>query len=810
MPVGRNDQNSKNKCGLECDMNLMTSKKATRKMNPGSLISIVLFLFALFICLLQAERTSYLPPVQIAGEHEFVEGTPAEQILYDGISLTPGIYEICMDYTTDRDYSGHCDVTDESAREGRLLTNGEHFYKGKGRTSFCLWLYDATDTLKISALYEGEGYLKTGALTIRNTGKLWSVAGVILFVCAVVLWGGQRIYAKYRQGRIPSGAWKTAAVLLLITFAASLTQMSGYLLGGADLTYHLQRIEGVKDSLLAGQFPVRIEPEWLYGYGYANGIFYCNALLYLPAFLRLAGFTITTSYNIYCICLNLATACIAWYCFGRIFRDNRIGLMCSALYTLSIIRIYKLAIVGAVGEGSALTFLPLIFYGMYLVFADTGKYLADAGETPARGRAWVYLAFGYAGLMQTHVLTCEITAFLTLLICLVCIRRIFRKNEFFLLLKGAAGAVGLSFYYLVPFLDYYITQDMHIRHVSGRTIQERGLYFAQLFVNTWTESTREWLGTKGMIDVEPVSPGTLCMLTLIMFFILWGIDVLRYFRGAGNASDHIGSKSGSDPADVSIRATVRLSAIFSGMLLVMTLHRFPWNRIQELGPVMASLVSSLQFPNRFLGWAMVFLIMVFGYCVYRFAGKRFTYPVGILLTVLSIVSGSLCLLKDSSDEDHRLYLYNEAGMGFGYISGGEYLVEGTDDLLLTFEGPEAQEGVEISGYSKHYQSVRLNCRNTNNEESYVDLPLLLYKGYRAKSADGSRLFLCAGDNGRVRVLLPAGFTGEARVDFVSPAYWRVSELITLITICVIFSALKCPEMVKKMRILHRQKIDNSR
>ena len=195
-------------------------------------------------------------------------------------------------------------------------------------------------------------------------------------------------------------------------------------------------IEGVKDGLLSGQFPVRLEPEWVNGHGYANGVLYCNALFLFPALLRLLGFTVTASYNMFGIALNVATALIAYYCFAKIFKNHYIGLFCSGLYTLSVFRIYRLMIVTAVGEGSALTFLPLILYGLYRVFTENPR------EKSYR-TAWLPIAFGYAGIMQTHVLTCEITAFLTIIVCLVFIKKIFCLPTFLELAKGAAGAADL-------------------------------------------------------------------------------------------------------------------------------------------------------------------------------------------------------------------------------------------------------------------------------------------------------------------------------------------------------------------------------
>ena len=726
-------------------------------------------LIALVICAVLALDARRSRNLVIDDELPFTQGKARTVNVYEGLSLAPGVYEVCLQYDTSADYAGHCTVQDDTLHAGLLRTNGEHFYAGKGQTGYTVWLFAPTETLRVEVSYEGAAYLRTGSLVIRNTGKLWTMLAVwLLFVAACV--EALRLLARYARARQTQASaaypvasqmgdapgsriYIVAAALLLITFAASLSQLGDYLLGGADLTYHLQRIEGVKDSIRAGVFPVRIEPEWLYGHGYASGIFYCDALLYLPALLRLAGVPITTAYNIYCICLNFATAWIAWYCFGKILRDWRVGLWCSALYTLSIVRIYKLAIVGAVGEGSAITFLPLVFYGMVRVLTE------DTAEKAYR-TAWLPLALGYAGLIQTHVLTCEITAFLTLLTCVVCIRRILRRPVFFMLAKGALGALGLSMWYLIPFLDYYLTQDMHIRHVSGRTIQERGLYPVQLLINTWSEHIIELLEAKGYEGIETIAPGTLPVCGLLMFGLLW-IFMRRKLSQAA-----------------------KLSALYAALLLCMTLRVFPWNTLQNKGAIMASLISSLQFPNRFLGWAMVFLTMVCGTCLcvlLQSAKPRLVAGAATLLLAASVLSGSLYLLRDASGEEHRIYLYNEAGMGFGYISGAEYLVQGTQEAQLTFAGPVCAEGVRIEAYTKRYQTIRCTCVNETAAEAYVDLPLLLYKGYQAVDEQGQRLSVTDGENHLVRVQLPAGFAGELVVRFVSPFYWRIGEWITLLT-----------------------------
>lgn len=715
--------------------------------------------------------------ISYSGEYAFEPGVATEgTIIYENIALKPGVYQLALIYSTDQDYSGMCSVREDTAHPRLFMTNGEHLYKGLSATSYYLWVFAPADNAIVTVSYSGQGTLSTGDLLIVNTGKLWGIIGVVLFgLSAFGLFG--MIYVAYnRQYKVKTETKWVAFWLMAITLLASLPQLRNSMFGGADLTYHLQRIEAVKDGLLSGQFPIRIAPEWLYGYGYADPIFYCNTFLYFPAFLRMAGFTVTIAYNLFCIALNFATAWIAWYSFSKVFKDNRIGVMCSALYTLSFIRLYKLTMVGALGEGSAITFLPLIFYGMYRIFTEDT-------EDKAYKTAWLPVAFGYAGVVQCHVLTCEITAFVTLVVCVVCIRRVLKRPIFMALVKGAMGAVGLSLWYLVPFVDYYLTQDMHIRHVSGRTIQERGLYPVQLLLHSWSDVIRDRLIEVGFTEIEPAAVGLLFILALAVFFLLWICGRLR----KGNV---FAGKAPGVIIEPSARQTAKLSAILACILLAMTLRIFPWNQIQESSALMASLVSSLQFPNRFLGWSTVFLCMVFGFCVYYFRGRKGGYMAAILLTVISILTGPVYLLYNAFLEQGNLTLHNEESMGCGYISGAEYLVEGTNYSLLTFTGPVTEEKVKISAYYKGPLYTKATCVNVDTKEGCIDFPLLLYKGYQAITDTGEKLTITRGDNYQVRVILPAGFEGDVEVRFVSPFYWRISELITMLTfvwigVCVV-------------------------
>ena len=67
------------------------------------------------------------------------------------------------------------------------------------------------------------------------------------------------------------------------------------------------------------------------------------------------------------------------------------------------------------------------------------------------------------------------------------------------------------------------------------------------------------------------------------------------------------------------------------------------------------------------------------------------------------------------------------------------------------------------------------------QRQYIELPLLYYKGYRAKESGGGILSVVCGENNVVRVLVPSGFQGIIEVDFAGFWYWRAAEVISLVT-----------------------------
>ncbi len=714
------------------------------------LISLIIYAFLFIPCILlfffSRGKEVYYDPAGItvnAGE---------ETVIKENLKLSPGIYKIAFDYSleTDELYGGFCNVSDEGVRAGGLECTGSPIYDGLSRNEFEIYLSDFTETLDISVnAYTRE--INLSGLTVKNTGKSRLVLLSYLTVLTVLVDFVLIFVQKIRDNSINRETKTNIFCLVLIWLFASIPLLLNNTLSSADNGYHMQRIEGVASGLLSGQIPVRLEPHWLQGHGYANGVFYCDLFLIVPAIARIIGFSVTDSFNIYCLIVTLCTVLAAFKAFEEIFRKNTHALILTALYSLSTIHFHKFIQLGNLGEGTASVFLPLVMLGVYRIFyTDT--------EEKGYKKAFIPLALGMAGMINCHVLSSEISAMVLVIICILNIKKFAKLKVWRELFKAAGTALLLSLWFIVPFLDYYITQDVHVKHVFARTIQEMAIFFPEIYMNFWGDQTK------------PTGLGIALTAGLFAFLIIRVGSILLNRKEKDNIRDF---------ADVFF--------VIAIVTTIMSIEWFPWNKIQSLGGFIGSLVSSFQFPSRFLEWGTIASVAVFGYLLLYFEKKRIKteYAVCIVLAFLSLLFSSVYLNDIHLAEDYRYMIANVEGIGNGYISGAEYILERTDESKLHYSKETAGPDVETSGYQAGNLKAALFVKNNSSDENYVDVPFLNYKGYRAKDSKGNNLKVVTGENNLVRVIIPGGFSDEISVKFVSPIYWRISEIISLLSLAAL-------------------------
>ena len=717
----------------------------------GVIIAYVAVTLLLFFCYLSSHGKTVYESGEAISVPVGEEGTLAADL-----GLNPGIYEVILSYDIDTEVmiDRSIRVEDETLDQQRLLCSGGPVYNGRSQMDFSFILRDTSSALKL-VLGSGSGAMDVAHIWIRDTGKRWTVFWGEVTVLFLAAMAGIGITGKIRRKEWGRDQILTGGILAVIWLIASLPFFYDASMSTADSLYHMHRIEGVMHSLRAGIIPVRLEPHWLQGYGYANGVFYCDLFFVPAAIIRLLGFSVTAAFNFYGMYVNAATVAVSYYVFREIFRKTDIALLTCGIYCLSCMHIYKLVQTGAVGEGTALVFLPLILLGLYRIFC--GSEAVRPGRT-----AFLPIALGGAGLVCCHVLSTEITVGVVLLFLLLYVRKWRSPVIWGDYLKGGLGALLLSAWFVIPFLDYYIREDIHVKHVFARTIQSEGLFFPQLYMLYWPNGG-EKPDFGGLLHAYPSGVGLAAFAAVLGYYILWGTG---FFGTKGEKT-------------LELYGFGKRCAVLSTMLMVVSLRSFPWDLIQEHSGMFKGLISGIQFPNRFLQWALLFGTVCIGCILLRLSeDSAERYLMKTCLIAFLVVS--VFYQTDRLTEDGGwFYLGNPEGMGVGYISGGEYLIQDTDPSLLKYEKITCGSGVSYSG--PVFGALRCDAyvQNGSAEDSYIEFPLLYYGGYRAFDETGKALPVVSGDNHVVRVILPAGYTGGVTAGFVSPGYWRIAELISI-------------------------------
>ena len=133
-------------------------------------------------------------------------------------------------------------------------------------------------------------------------------------------------------------------------------------------------------------------------------------------------------------------------------RDNQIAAAGALIYLLSAYRITNVYIRAAVGEYTAMAFFPLIVYGFVRVYTKDEKELGIRDYLP--------IVIGLGGLIESHVLSCELSAMFIAVVCLVNYKKTFQRRRFLTLVKAAVLTLCVNMAFILPFLD---SMQMNIR-----------------------------------------------------------------------------------------------------------------------------------------------------------------------------------------------------------------------------------------------------------------------------------------------------------------------------------------------------------
>lgn len=685
------------------------------------------------------------------------------------LDLKRGIYNIQIDYTVDCPGSSVFVSSGLSAME--VQCSPINLDPSAFSASMVLQLDRADDDVVIRVAFSGQGHISILNIGIYETSHTYKKnIFYAVFLCLLISVGYLFMQSDIRIRKI-------SLALSCIFLVSCYPLYTNFLTVGHDLPFHLLRIEAISQGLSNGVFPVKLHPLWAREHGYAVGIFYGDALLYFPAFLRLLGFSIQSAYKFFVAFINLGTILLSYYAFRGMFSSDGSGLLGCLAYALAPYRLMDLYTRAAVGEYTAMMFLPLVLYGFYMIFRKEHR-----GNWP---KAVVLTALGMSGVIHSHVLSSLMICFVALAACLVLIRRVFDLH----ILRSLACAAGLtlvlSLNFIVPFLDFY-REDLMINSPdwAGRakgSFQAAGLFPIQLFALFQHSNGGAWDTSIGINEEATYSIGILLVIGLFLLIYLLCIHH-AYCRNNRN-----------------YRAAL-LCALLGCLLCYMSTCYFPWGALASLGSAAKSIIDSFQFPWRFLAPATVLLTFALCYS-FDVAKKALGGQWNMLLTasliLLTVNCGWYFFDFSFSMEPYRVYTTSELYTMQMYSY--EYLPTGTDpEAILT--NAVRLDGASLESYQRKGTSITCDV-SAQPEGGHLELPLIYYKYYRCTDIGTSQdLPVCVGTNNVVRVILPANYAGTVHVRFVEPWFWRLSEIVSciaLVSIAILFLAKgreksKCP------------------
>ena len=693
-----------------------------------------------------------------------VEPAEEESILRTAqLRLSAGHYKIEADYnfvpTQNKDeqesHAGVYFMADDA-----MVVTGERELFAVGRThdTVVLNVRYTNKTIRLVA-YDGGGVFMLGKVTIQQDRVYawvrvlgWLLAAFFLDLLLLLFLPTSPL--AIRNADLRGCLFLLGGAVLL---ASMPVLMQGVGIFGDDIHFHLSRIDAIAQGLKAGQFPVRIYSQAKNGYGYAPSLFYGELCLYFPAVLRTLGVSVQLSYHLYVLAVQMLTAGIAFYSFRQMFSHNKTALLGSVLYLLNPYRLQNLYWRAAVGEYTAMAFLPLIPAALCLLYGRKEPTKKQAGV------ACTELVIAFGMLLQTHMISLEIMVLATAVFCLFHLRRTCCRCVLFVWLKSVAIVLLLNLWFLLPFLEIMgsgIYGGMYggTTMNAGRMIQRSG--YAIPKVLTWNTHGRN-------IGIELIIG---CMV------FLWA------WIGHDEEIPHREQKIGLWSTGIGLAACWAST------------NTFPWGLVGALPGKISGILLAIQFPWRYLTLAAILLTLATLCAVSLLRPKKLARPLAALLLSASLLGVGFF---------YREYLPSESGEYVG--DSGEliyvdHLVTNVawyyDKLYLPIGAKETRDGfviekkattAEVEQIEKTENGVILQYTAGMGEDGIIELPLLYYPVYGIKEGAGT---LFKTENGMLGIQVPAGSSGTIRVAVQEPLCWRLAELVSAVTVLVWIGSMK--------------------
>ena len=672
--------------------------------------------------------------------------------------LHKGTYHINITYLADE--SG---TTVELYEDGRYIDTFNLWPCNKEQ-DISFELKEDAHNVQIKLMYCGKGNLQIEncVLSTDNVIGFYSDNLFFLFVfVALSLFISIVENINYRFDKQSIGL---LFVFILATVYVSHPMYSTNLTDVDDIMYHMLRIEGVKDGMLDGQFPVIIMPKALQGNGYLNCM-YPYLFLYIPAVLRIFNVSLVLSYKVLVFAANFATIAITYYSIKSVKNSKYVALLGALLYLMMPYRYFCLYQRGALGEVLAMTFMPLLLAGLYHVLVgDKDK--------------WGLLVWGFSGLIQSHVLS--FVLFLTIMgVCsLIYVKELFVEKRIGCVIKAAVVSIGLNLWFIVPFLTHLIRDNLQIK---------------ALRISSFTE--------------DAINPSLFTMTVNVdsKYYLSYGIPILICIAACIVYLLFIKDKGGNKKRDALFSILFTIACIMSLFITGYSASE----KFMEM-KLFRKAFEMIQFPWRLL--APTSIIFLFIGIVWLFEcdftkNKNIKYAIGIgliginLLTVINYQPISrYAYTNDNIDysigHETKIKGYVREKVYIGYPL--EWRVNGVGNSRILTEMKTSSGDVKVKSYEKNNTDIEF-IYSVDGEGEYAVFPLMSYYGYHVIDENREKIEYELANEYAFQVPLNGDSKEHSiRIYYKAPWVYSISAIISFVSVIYWGYYLACCSKRKKI------------
>ncbi len=522
---------------------------------------------------------------------------------------------------------------------------------------------------------------------------------------------------------------------ILLTILVSFPFFQKDYIKGDDSTFHIGRIEGIKASLEAGFFPVRIYLFTLNDYGFGAGFFYPDQFLYFPALLRLLGFDFIVTYKIFIIVLHFFSIVSIYYAAAKIGKNRFSGQVAAILYTFSAYRLIDVYYRGAVGEVLVFIWIPLIILGLVSVFSG-------------KPEKWPFIAIGLTGLVFSHIISTLLCGIFILVFLLLKLPRLIREKALRIaLLKAGAVTLLLTTFFWAPMLEQYFSVNLTFNN-SAADMSQPPIPLRSIFAldTVWEPPVQPYVGYP----------------TVLAFLLCFFPGILR------KKESRIG----------------RLLLLVGYIGIILSTDLFPWELFHFI-------LQNIQFTWRFLILSIPFLTLGAAVLLPGIIQPKQQRWV-LLLLMISCFAFSWPILSNTAYErriESRGYKLER-----NRISDGKYIHVNADKEFID-KNQNTVLSSDPSFINLAHERNKLTFSfdfEVQEDRVEFEIPLLFYKGYQAELTDAAGntipLEVYPGLHGFTTVTVNGVQRGHISVAYKGTPIQKTSDWVTFLTVLFFIGA----------------------